>query len=163
MNYYDGNTVAMWNYAQHCAMSVNSFGTTFGPFSPGAMNLASGNTGAVDMAHTANNPPIATAMKRTPTHSDGQGHFSLTSDAQPYWDDCSTRDAVAMTGQNIGDKLNTRGLSWGWFEGGFRPTRSFADAAAATGHPGQSTASFTPDEFKNGGFNTYRALRRRPQ
>jgi phospholipase C len=36
MNYYDGNTVtAMWNYAQHYAMSDNSFGTTFGPSAPG--------------------------------------------------------------------------------------------------------------------------------
>src|SRR5215475_14366254 len=42
MNYYDGNTVtAMWNYAQHYAMSDNSFSTTFGPSSPGAINLVS--------------------------------------------------------------------------------------------------------------------------
>jgi phospholipase C len=31
MGYYDGNTVtALWNYAQHFAMSDNSYGTTFG-------------------------------------------------------------------------------------------------------------------------------------
>jgi phospholipase C len=77
----------------------------------------------------------------------------LTSDAQPFWDDCSTRDAVAMSGQNVGDKLNTAGLSWGFFQGGFRPTTSFTDALAATGHTGQSTATFTPDEFKAGGFS----------
>jgi phospholipase C len=30
MGYFDGNTVtALWNYAQHYAMSDNSFGTTF--------------------------------------------------------------------------------------------------------------------------------------
>ena len=35
MGYYDGNTVtALWNYAQHFAMSDNSFGTTFGPSRP---------------------------------------------------------------------------------------------------------------------------------
>jgi len=40
MNYYDGNTVtALWNYAQHYAMSDNSFDTTFGPSTPGALNL----------------------------------------------------------------------------------------------------------------------------
>ena len=61
------------------------------------------------------------------------GGFSLTSDAQPYWDDCSTRDAVALSGKNIGDELNEAGLSWGWFQGGFRPTESFAAALAATG------------------------------
>ena len=51
----------------------------------------------------------------------------MTSDAQPYWDDCSTRDAVALNGTNIGDELNAAGLSWGWFQGGFRPTTTFAD------------------------------------
>src|SRR5450755_2250087 len=46
MNYYDGNTVTgMWNYAKRFAMSDNFFGTTFGPSSPGAINLASGDTG----------------------------------------------------------------------------------------------------------------------
>src|ERR1700674_2594282 len=40
MGYYDGNTVtAMWNYAQYFAMSDNSWGTTFGPSTPGALNL----------------------------------------------------------------------------------------------------------------------------
>ena len=78
---------------------------------------------------------------------DGQGGYSLTSDAQPYWDDCSTRDAVALTGTNIGDELNKAGLSWGWFEGGFDPTTTFAAASAATGHSGQPTSQFIPDEF----------------
>ena len=45
MGYYDGNTVtAMWNYAQNFAMSDNSWGTTFGPSTPGALNLVAGNT-----------------------------------------------------------------------------------------------------------------------
>jgi phospholipase C len=156
MNYYDGNTTTgLWNYAQRYAMSDNSFGTTFGPSSPGAINLVSGNTGAVDMTHTANNPSIASpASPNADLTADGVGGFSLTSDAQPYWDDCSTRDAVAMSGANIGDELNGAGLSWGWFEGGFRPTTSFSAAAAATGHTGQPTSTFIADEFRNGGFNT---------
>jgi phospholipase C len=155
MNYYDGNTVtALWNYAQRYAMSDNSYGTTFGPSSPGAINLASGNTGNVDMAHTANSPSIATSAKpNADLTADGQGDYSLTSDAQPYYDDCSTRDAVAMSGSNIGDELNSAGLSWGWFQGGNRPTISFAAAASAVGNAGQSTATFIPDEFKNAGFN----------
>jgi phospholipase C len=155
MNYYDGNAVtALWNYAQRFAMSDNSHSSTFGPSSPGAINLASGDTGGVDMSHTANNPSIATATApNADLTPDGQGGFSLTSDAQPYWDDCSTRDGVALAGKNIGDELNDAGLSWGWFEGGSRPTTTFAEAAAATGHAGQSTATFIPDEFKNGGFN----------
>ena len=43
MGYYDGNTVtALWNYAQHYSMSDNSYGTTFGPSTPGALNLIYG-------------------------------------------------------------------------------------------------------------------------
>src|SRR6202163_3531407 len=48
MGYFDGNTVtALWNYAQHFAMSDNSFGTTYGPSTPGALNLIAGNTHGV--------------------------------------------------------------------------------------------------------------------
>ncbi len=40
MGYYDGNTVtALWSYAQHFAMNDESFGTTFGPSTPGVLNL----------------------------------------------------------------------------------------------------------------------------
>jgi phospholipase C len=35
----------------------------------------------------------------------------------------------------------------GLFQGGFRPTTSFTDAANAAGHQGQSTATFISDEF----------------
>jgi phospholipase C len=45
LGYYDGNTVtALWNYAQHYAMNDNHFSTTFGPSTPGALNLISGQT-----------------------------------------------------------------------------------------------------------------------
>ena len=45
MGYFDGNTVtALWNYAQQYAMSDNSYGTTFGPSTPGLLNLVAGNT-----------------------------------------------------------------------------------------------------------------------
>src|SRR3974390_259485 len=41
--YYDGNTTtALWNYAQHYAMSDDSFGTSFGPSTPGLLNLVAG-------------------------------------------------------------------------------------------------------------------------
>ena len=135
MNYYDGNTVtALWNYAQQYAMNDNSFGTTFGPSSPGAVNLVSGNTGNVDMSHTANSP--STASREPERRSDRRwaGWLQPDRDAQPYWDDCSTCDAVAMQGKNIGDLLNEASLSWGFFQGGFRATTSFADAASASSH-----------------------------
>ena len=76
----------MWNYAQQYAMSDNSYGTTFGPSSPGAINLASGNTGGVGTM-------INGAATDSDTVPDGIGGNSLVSDAQPYYDDCSTRDA----------------------------------------------------------------------
>jgi len=68
--------------------------------------------------------------------ADGKGGYSLIGDAQPYWDDCSTRDATAFSGKNVGDLLNAKGVSWGWFQGGFRPTTSFEDALGRTILPG---------------------------
>ena len=48
MGYYDGNTVtALWNYAQRFAMNDNSYDTNFGPSTPGAINLISGQTNGV--------------------------------------------------------------------------------------------------------------------
>ena len=45
LGYYDGNTVAaLWNYAQSYALNDNSFGSTFGPSTTGALNLISGQT-----------------------------------------------------------------------------------------------------------------------
>ena len=156
MDYYDGNaTTALWNYAQRYAMSDNSYGTTFGPSAPGAINLASGDTGNVDTAHEANAPTVATsAAPDADITPDGLGGYSLTSDAQPYWDDCSTRDAVALNGTSIGDDLNAAGLSWGWFEGGFRPSESYSAGLAAIGKSGQATSTFIPDEFKAANFQT---------
>jgi phospholipase C len=138
MNYYDGNTATgLWNYAQQYAMSDNSFGTTFGPSAPGAINLVSGDTGNVGLT-------INGANTDGDTVSDGKGGLSLISDAQPYYDDCSTRDAASLTGKNVGDLLNADGLSWGWFQGGFRPTTTFATATGGA----QPTNVFTPDQFK---------------
>jgi phospholipase C len=131
MNYYDGNTVtALWNYAQHFAMSDNSFNTTFGPSTPGAINLISGETGTVG---------LTTGNVSSEVVSNGKGGFSVTGDPQPYYDDCDTRDTVQMTGQNAGDSLNAAGVSWGFFEGGFKPTTAFAGpgtkAVCGSKHP----------------------------
>jgi phospholipase C len=118
-------------------MNDNSFGTTFGPSSPGAVNLISGNTGGVGKM-------INGADTDGDTVSDGQGGTSLIEDAQPYYDDCSTRDAASLTGKSIGDLLNASGTSWGWFQGGFRPTTTFTAATGGT----QPASTFIPDQFK---------------
>jgi phospholipase C len=114
MGYFDGNTVtALWNYAQHFAMNDNSYGTTFGPSAPGALNLAAGNTfGAISGSGGLRNAPASA--------SDIAGGSAI-GDGQPSEDTCTTRDSFsyASTSRNIGDLLNTGGESWGWFAGGF--------------------------------------------
>jgi len=112
MGYFDGNTVtAFWNYAQRFAMSDNSFGTTFGPSSPGAINLVSGQTHGATPADSPGNTIAGT----------------LFGDPRPFNDDCSPgggfqKNQVVMSGRNVGDLLNARGVTWGWFQGGFAPT-----------------------------------------
>ncbi len=112
MGYYDGNTVtAMWNYAQWFALNDNSYGTTFGPSTPGAINLISGQTNGV--AETLNGTGNEIA--------DGQGGLTLIGDADPIGDVCSSPSGnqVRFNGRNVGDLLNQAGVSWGFFEGGF--------------------------------------------
>jgi len=109
MGYYDGNTVtALWNYAQDYAMSDNSFGTTFGPSTPGALNLISGQTHGT----------IPASLPEVTENGSDIG------DADPTYDDCSGKTTIAMqsTNKNIGDLLNAKGVTWGWFQGGFAPT-----------------------------------------
>jgi len=105
MAYYDGNTVsALWNYAQHFAISDNHFGSTFGPSTIGAINFVSGNTHGVSPAGSGENG-------------------TLIANSQPGMDDCSAAGSTTtMTGTTIGDLMNTAGVTWGWFAGGFKPT-----------------------------------------
>src|SRR5208337_3622602 len=113
MGYFDGNTVtALWYYAQRFAMSDNSWDTIFGPSTPGALNLISGQTnGAVPM--TGSNVTAVTVANT-------DGSLSLIGDADPTGDMCSTSSRqVSMTGPNIGDLLNAANITWGWFHGGF--------------------------------------------
>jgi phospholipase C len=111
MAYYDGNTVTgMWNYANRYAMSDNSFSSTFGPSSPGAINLISGQTDGVLNGLNLGSSAVP----------DGNGGTTLISDADPAGDVCSsTSTNTSMSGQNIGDLLNAKNITWGWFEGGF--------------------------------------------
>jgi phospholipase C len=104
MDYFDGNTVtALWNYAQHFAMNDNSFGSVPGPSTPGAINVVSGQT------HGAVPAQITGAVE--------QG--SVISDDDPAGDTAASGTTFQMTGKNIGDLLNAKNITWGWFEGGF--------------------------------------------
>ncbi|MFF4129698.1 phospholipase C [Microbispora rosea] len=123
MDYYDGNTVtALWTLAQNYAMSDNSFSTGFGPSTPGALNLVSGNTSGALSVNSVTGVPTSTTTT------------TVTSDPDPFYDDCAdsnhtkTGNLTKMTGKNIGDLLNSRGVSWGWFQDGFTPTTTAADS-----------------------------------
>jgi phospholipase C len=112
MGYFDGNTVtAFWNYAQHFAMNDNSYDTNFGPSTPGALNLVSGQTNGVNDFVNGTGALIA----------DGNGGYTVISDADPIGDVCSTTsgETFTMGGKNIGDLLNEADITWGFFEGGF--------------------------------------------
>jgi phospholipase C len=133
MDYYDGNTVtALWNYAQHFAMSDNSFGTVFGPSTPGALNLISGQT------HGATTPDIANNVD----------NGTIIGDPRPIQanDDCTIATAAkaAMSGTNVGDLLNANSITWGWFQGGFKPSATANGVAVcATTHINIAGATVT--------------------
>lgn len=120
MGVFDGNTVtALWNYAQNFAMSDNSFGTTFGPSTPGALNLVAGRTGPVA---ASNNQPPGDYIANPIDGKTGKGG-AVIDDIDPLFDVCSNPDRyqVRIEGPNIGDLLTEGNITWGWFQGGFRP------------------------------------------
>jgi len=127
MGYYDGNTVtALWNYAQHFSMSDNYFSTAFGPSTLGHLNLASGQTNGAMIARDTGNAGSAVV------------NGTVVDDIRPALDDCvpSTASTIMMSGPNVGDLLNKKGITWGWFQGGFAPSSRNADGTAvcATTH-----------------------------
>ncbi|MCX4452365.1 alkaline phosphatase family protein [Streptomyces sp. NBC_01728] len=136
MDYYDGNTVTgLWNYAQQYALNDRSFSSVYGPSTPGALNLVSGQTHgviSVDPASGTENPKQTTTPDSyTVLSPDAKGVGTVINDPDPAYDDCSDKDhtstnaLAAMQGKNIGDKLNAKGVSWGWFQGGFRPSTAW--------------------------------------
>jgi phospholipase C len=132
MGYYDGNTTtALWNYAQNFAMNDNSFSTTFGPSTPGALNLIAGQTHGAILARDRLNRLGSAAGNVTAIDDTGVGTVIGDPRPSPVLDDCTLpspappaapRTYIEMIGRNVGDLLNERGVTWGWFQGGFRPT-----------------------------------------
>ena len=112
MGYFDGNTVtALWNYAQNFAMNDNSFSSTFGPSSPGVINLVSGQTNGV----------VKTLNGTGGEVDGGDGSLTMIGDPDPLNDVCSNPSGgqAQMGGKNIGDLLTAAGVTWGSFMGGF--------------------------------------------
>ncbi|MEU7138772.1 alkaline phosphatase family protein [Nocardia sp. NPDC046473] len=122
MDYYDGNSVtALWNYAQQYAMSDNSYNTTFGPSTPGAVNLVAAQTHGVVKEFMPDGKPFTEGEV---LDNAGNNQGTIIGDPQPFGDDCSSRDQVQLSGTNIGDLLNKKNITWGFFQGGFKPTET---------------------------------------
>ncbi|MGA3400151.1 MAG: alkaline phosphatase family protein [Acetobacteraceae bacterium] len=119
MGYYDGNTVtALWQYAQHFAMSDNAYNGAYGPSTPGALEVVSGQTNGMRIVATSKQPSTLAAVSYY--IKDGQGGFTMINDVDPGYDVCSVpKDQAMMTGKNIGDLLNAGRVTWGGFMGGF--------------------------------------------
>ncbi|MFJ3490438.1 phospholipase C [Leifsonia aquatica] len=155
MDYYDGNTVTgLWNYAQNYAMSDNNWDTEFGPSTPGALNLVSGQThgGTAYDPKTGAVLPASTAVQSP----DAAGVGTVIGDPDPAYDDCSDNDhtstsaVVGMSGKNVGDLLNARGVTWGWFQGGFTPTTAWngqSGSYAACDKTTANVAGATPKDY----------------
>jgi phospholipase C len=130
MGYFDGNTVtAIWNYAQHFAMSDNAYTDTYGPSTPGALEVFAAQTnGAVPVVGNAS------------TVSDGQGGLTLTGDTDPANDVCSSKTStVTFKGKNVGDLLNASGITWGSFYGGFNLQTTNPNGTTGCGRSTHST------------------------
>lgn len=129
MGYYDGNTVtALWNYAQHYAMSDNFFASTFGTTVMGHLNLVAGQT------HGA-----------TPTSVSGKVvNGSVIANIDPTGDDCSTGTTIQMAGPSIGDLLTSAGITWGWFYGDWTPASVTGGVATCIS---QEDPHYTPFQY----------------
>jgi phospholipase C len=119
MGYFDGNTVtAFWHYAQHFAMSDNAYTDTYGPSTPGALEVVAGQTNGMRIVATTKQP--FTVGSSSYYINDGQGGLTMITDVDPGYDVCSVpKDQVMMTSDNVGDLLNAAGITWGGFMGGF--------------------------------------------
>src|SRR5271168_326779 len=92
--------------AQHYAMSDNFYDTEFGTTVMGHLNLISGLT------HQTNTLSVKGKI----------ANGSIIANVDPVMDDCASGTEVQMTSLNVGDLLNTKGITWGWFYGDFTPT-----------------------------------------
>jgi phospholipase C len=150
MAYFDGNTTtALWNYAQNFAMSDNSYSSQFGPSTPGAVNLISGQTNGISASLNVlngSNQLLHTTHEAFGDPSQLTSDLTLIGDADPLQDVCSnpTGDQVTLGGKNIGDLLNARGISWGSFMGGFDLTVVNANGTTNCARETNPTAPGTP-------------------
>ena len=159
MGYYDGNTVtAYWRYAQNFAMSDNSYGTTFGPSTPGVVNLVSGQTNGVTSTLNGTGSEVSGGP---------DGSLTLFGDADPLNDVCSgpTKNQVQMGNVTIGDLLRAAGVTWGGFMGGFDLTRTNSNGTTGCNRSTKSniTGVTEADYIAHHSFFNYWASTANPQ
>ncbi len=157
MGYFDGNTVTgLWNYAQYFAMSDNSYGTTFGPSTPGVLNLVSGQTNGVTQTLNGTSDEV---------NGGPDGSLTVIGDADPIGDVCSnpSRNQVQMGGQNIGDLLTSAGITWGGFMGGFNLTTVNPNGTTGCGRSSAGLAGTTLDYIPHHSLFGYYASTGNPQ
>jgi phospholipase C len=157
MGYYDGNTVtALWRYAQHFAMSDRAYTDTYGPSTPGALEVVSGQTNGMLIAATTQQP--STVALPSFYVKDGQGDYTMINDVDPTFDNCSNQANLAnMTGKNIGDLLTAANVPWGGFMGGFDLTVTNPNGTTGCLRSTQSpvVASYVPDYIPHHNWFAY--------
>jgi phospholipase C len=156
MGYFDGNTVtALWNYAQNFAMNDNSFSSTFGPSTPGVINLVSGQT----------NGAVKTLNGTGGEVDGGDGSLTVIGDPDPLNDVCSNSSGgqVRMGGKNIGDLLTAAGVTWGSFMGGFNLNIKNHNGTTGCNRSSTGLAGTTNDYVPHHSFFGYYASTANPQ
>lgn len=152
MGYYDGNTVTgLWNLAQSFAMSDNAYTDTYGPSTPGALEVVSGQTNGMKIVVNTGNVGVSTVASPSFYVNDGQGGLTMVNDVDPAYDTCSSTTKTAMmTSKNIGDLLNAQSLTWGGFMAGFNLSTTNANGTTGCARStlstvvGASTADYIP-------------------
>lgn len=146
MGYYDGNTVtAIWQYAQHFALADNAFTDTYGPSTPGALEVVGGQTNGFQSV-------LDTTDSTSYFINDMQGGHTLINDVDPAYDVCAstTNTGMIVGARNIGDLLNGANITWGGFMGGFdlglTNPNGTTGCSRSTPSPvvGETVADYTP-------------------
>lgn len=128
MGYFDGNTVlALWNYAQYFCLNDNYHATNVGASTAGHINLISGNTHDVDPPNLIGADSDQIMVMTRWLHQDPKMAIpvplvvdgTLINNVDPEFDISSVKPTIKFKGINIGDRLNEKNITWGWFQGGF--------------------------------------------
>ncbi len=103
--------IGIWNYAQHFSLNDNAYTDTYGPSTPGALEVVSGTTnGAQAIIGTASTIP------------DTQGGLTLIGDTDPACDTGSSSTSTARMTSKEHRRYpagNAAHITWGGFMGGF--------------------------------------------